>query len=349
MTAAGLGRRHGARARQARRRGAQRGRRSAPTCSATCCVFLLRARRRGHRRCSSAATTSRPRPACCRSGPNGDRPAFHVIGANGTYGAADAPLDAIAAATHLHLGGPEFMGGEDAAKILAHARAHGVITSADILAPGDPGLLEWIAPALSELDYLLPNDEQVLGFTGAADLEAGCRALLERGVGCVAATRGAEGALVVDADGAVARARVRGGRGGHHRLRRRVLGRLPARPVAGPRPRRGGPDGLRRRRARGAGARHGPRATSTLADVQRDVRGPLDPLGCVPHEEAQRHPSAGPRRRRRAGAAAAAVPAAEAQARPARAAQAQGRRGDRGRRARGPHRGAARSSAQGAR
>jgi len=135
--------------------------------------------------------------------PNGDRPAFHVIGANGTYGAADAPLDEIAEATHLHLGGPEFMGGEEAAKVLAHARANGVTTSADVLAPGEPGLLEWIAPAFPELDYLLPNDEQVLGFTGAADLEEGCRALLERGVGCVAATQGAEGALVVDAAGAV--------------------------------------------------------------------------------------------------------------------------------------------------
>ena len=107
---------------------------------------------------------------------NGDRPAFHVIGANGTYGAADAPLDEVERATHLHLGGPEFMGGEAAAGILAHARAHGVTTSADILAPGDPGLLEWIAPALPELHFLLPNDEQVLGFTGATDLEDGCRA-----------------------------------------------------------------------------------------------------------------------------------------------------------------------------
>ena len=136
--------------------------------------------------------------------PNGDRPAFHVIGANGTYGASDAPLDAIAESTHLHLGGPEFMGGEDAAKVLAHARANGVTTSADVLAPGDPGLLEWIAPALPGLDYLLPNEEQALGFTGVADLEEACRALVDRGVGCVAATRGAEGALVVDADGAVA-------------------------------------------------------------------------------------------------------------------------------------------------
>ena len=71
------------------------------------------------------------------------------------------------------------------------------------------GVLEWIAAALEHLDYLLPNDEQVLGFTGEADLEAGCRALVERGVGCVAATCGADGVLLVDADGGRARARVR--------------------------------------------------------------------------------------------------------------------------------------------
>jgi sugar/nucleoside kinase (ribokinase family) len=133
--------------------------------------------------------------------PNGDRPAFHVVGANGTYGPDDAPWDEIAAADNLHLGGPEFMGGEAAAKILRHAREHGTATSADVLAPGDPGLLEWLGDALPELDYLLPNDEQLLGFTGTDDLEAGCRALVERGVGCVAATCGADGVLIVDADG----------------------------------------------------------------------------------------------------------------------------------------------------
>ena len=132
--------------------------------------------------------------------PNGDRPAFHVVGANGSYGPDDAPWDEIADADYLHIGGPEFMGGEAAAKILAHAREHGTVTSADVLAPGDPGLLEWVGPALPELDYLLPNDEQVLGFTGEADLEAGCRALVERGVGCVAATCGADGVLIVDAE-----------------------------------------------------------------------------------------------------------------------------------------------------
>jgi len=133
--------------------------------------------------------------------PNGDRPAFHVIGANGSFGPGDLPADAIEAATHLHLGGPEFMGGEAAAPLLARAREHGVVTSADMLAPGEPGLLEWIGPALAELDYFLPNDDQVLALTGADDLEAGCRALLDRGVGCVAATCGADGAVVADRDG----------------------------------------------------------------------------------------------------------------------------------------------------
>src|SRR5213082_1479442 len=67
--------------------------------------------------------------------PDGSRPAFHVVGANGAYGVDDAPRDAVAEADFLHIGAPEFMGGEEAAKILQHARDHDVITSADLLAP----------------------------------------------------------------------------------------------------------------------------------------------------------------------------------------------------------------------
>jgi sugar/nucleoside kinase (ribokinase family) len=134
---------------------------------------------------------------------NGDRPAFHVVGANATYGPEDAPWDAIAAATHLHLGAPEFMGGEAAATILSFAREHGVTTSADILAPGEQAvqIVDWIGPAFEHLDYLLPNDEQVLALSGEDELEAGARKLLDRGIGCVAATRGPHGALVVASDG----------------------------------------------------------------------------------------------------------------------------------------------------
>ena len=100
----------------------------------------------------------------------------------------------------VHLGGPEFLGGEAAGRLLKSARDLGATTSLDILAPGDPDMLAWVADALPHTDYLLPNDEQVLGFTGAASLEEGARALVERGVGCVAVTQGAKGALVVTAD-----------------------------------------------------------------------------------------------------------------------------------------------------
>ncbi|GAB3771672.1 sugar/nucleoside kinase (ribokinase family) [Nocardioides ginsengisegetis] len=131
--------------------------------------------------------------------PNGDRPAWHCIGANGAFTLDDLDLASLDGITHLHLGGPEFLGGPAAGELLAHARSIGATTSVDLLAPGDPDLLAWIADALPHTDYLLPNDEQVLGFTGAASLEEGARALVAAGAGCVAVTQGAKGALVVTA------------------------------------------------------------------------------------------------------------------------------------------------------
>ena len=132
--------------------------------------------------------------------PNGDRPAWHCIGANGAFTLDDLDLGALDGISHLHLGGPEFLGGGAAGELLAHARSIGATTSVDVLAPGDPDLLAWIAEALPHTDYLLPNDEQVLGFTGAGSLEEGARALVAAGAGCVAVTQGAKGALVVTAD-----------------------------------------------------------------------------------------------------------------------------------------------------
>ena len=105
--------------------------------------------------------------------PNGDRPAWHCIGANGAFTLDDLDLSVLEGSTHVHLGGPEFLGGDAAGELLAHARSLGATTSLDILAPGDPDMLAWIAAALPHTDYLLPNDEQVLGFTGLDDLAYG--------------------------------------------------------------------------------------------------------------------------------------------------------------------------------
>jgi sugar/nucleoside kinase (ribokinase family) len=134
--------------------------------------------------------------------PNGDRPSLHLLGANITYGLDDVPWDALAEASHLHLGGPELIGVDTAARILAYAKDHGVVTSVDLLAPGELGSFEQIAAALPYVDHLLPNEDQVLGFTGEQDLVAGANKLLDAGAGLVAVTRGAEGALLVTPEGA---------------------------------------------------------------------------------------------------------------------------------------------------
>ncbi|MDP3894938.1 carbohydrate kinase family protein [Nocardioides sp.] len=132
--------------------------------------------------------------------PNGDRPAWHCIGANAAFTLGDLDLASLDGFTHVHLGGPEFLGGDAAGQLLAHARSIGATTSVDLLAPGDPGILEWVAACLPHADHVLPNDEQLLGLTGASTLEEGARVLLEMGAGCVAVTRGAQGALVVTAE-----------------------------------------------------------------------------------------------------------------------------------------------------
>jgi sugar/nucleoside kinase (ribokinase family) len=134
--------------------------------------------------------------------PNGDRPALHVIGANGTYTIEDVPWDAISDAGFLHVGGPEFLGPENATEILSRAQAAGTVTTCDILADGWPELLDMLAPAMGHVDYLFPNEEQAVALTGVSDVEDAARALRDRGVGTVVITRGAAGSTIVS-DGGV--------------------------------------------------------------------------------------------------------------------------------------------------
>lgn len=132
---------------------------------------------------------------------NGDRPALHVIGANAAWTADDVPWDAVADASHVHAGAPEIAGPELSAQVLEHARAAGASTSCDLLADGNPDVLEWVAPALAHLDHLLINEEQACGLTGADDAAGACAALRERGPAVVAATCGGDGAVIVSEAG----------------------------------------------------------------------------------------------------------------------------------------------------
>ncbi|PWJ53857.1 Sugar or nucleoside kinase, ribokinase family [Quadrisphaera granulorum] len=132
---------------------------------------------------------------------DGSRPALHVVGAT-PFSADEVPWDLIATSDHLHVGAPELLGPENVVELLRFARAHGTTTSVDFLIGGDPGFFGLIRPLLPEVDQVLPNAEQVLGWTGAATLHEAATALADLGARCAAITNGGEATLVLD-DGRV--------------------------------------------------------------------------------------------------------------------------------------------------
>lgn len=137
--------------------------------------------------------------------PNGERPTLHLPGVTASLTAADVDHRLVADADVLHLGGPDVLGAfatEVAPGLLQHARASGTTTTVDLLRSGaGPDVLELLTPLWPWVDFFLPNDDQLRSMTGLADLERAAEVLRGSGVGTVVVTRGAEGALIVGADG----------------------------------------------------------------------------------------------------------------------------------------------------
>lgn len=133
--------------------------------------------------------------------PDGSRPALHVIGANTAWTEEDVPWDALAEVAFVHAGAPEIVGPDLSGRVLERARAAGAVTSADVLADGNPGVLAWVAPALAHVDHLLINDEQACGLVESDGVAEACSALREHGPAVVVATCGADGAVLASANG----------------------------------------------------------------------------------------------------------------------------------------------------
>ena len=107
---------------------------------------------------------------------------------------------ACAAADVLHVGGPDVLGryaGAPLAALLAAAQASGTLVTMDLLRPGAPQVLDRLVPLLPLVNYFLPNSDQLLAITGAADLDGGIKTVLEAGAGAVAVTMGADGSRIV--------------------------------------------------------------------------------------------------------------------------------------------------------
>jgi sugar/nucleoside kinase (ribokinase family) len=125
-------------------------------------------------------------------------------GAGTRLQAADLAPDLLAEAGHLHLSGYVLLDESSrpaGVAMLAAARAAGLTTSVD---PQSAGLITDPAgflAAVSGVDLLLPNTDELAALTGSTD-PASAGALLDA-VGAVAVTRGADGACWVDRDGVV--------------------------------------------------------------------------------------------------------------------------------------------------
>ena len=132
--------------------------------------------------------------------PNGERPALHVPGATPHLRPGEVEIGLVAAADVLHVGGPDVLGrfaGAPLAAVLTAARAAGTLVTMDLLRPGAPEVLDRLAALLPLVDYFLPNSDQLLAITGAADLDGGIKTVLDAGAGAIAVTMGHEGSRIV--------------------------------------------------------------------------------------------------------------------------------------------------------
>ena len=131
--------------------------------------------------------------------PNGERPALHVIGANGELTLEDVNLDVVAGAQFLFFGGTPLMpkfDGEPAAQVLRFARERGVTTFYDLLGIAQPDLARKVGACLPHLDFFMPNYEEAVMLTGRRDRRDILRHLLDQGARHVALKFGAGGSCV---------------------------------------------------------------------------------------------------------------------------------------------------------
>ena len=136
--------------------------------------------------------------------PNGERPALHVMGSNAVFSFDDVPLEVVAKADFVHVGGfylmPKF-DGPDTVKTLQFAKQSGAITTMDILGVQQENMAQKILPCMPYLDYFMPNLEEAGMITGLTDPDQMCQYFLDAGSKNVVLKMGERGSLILSASG----------------------------------------------------------------------------------------------------------------------------------------------------
>jgi sugar/nucleoside kinase (ribokinase family) len=129
---------------------------------------------------------------------SGERTFLHAYGANAHLRHDDVDLALLDDARCLHIAGAlvlESLDGEPLARLLADARARGLLTSLDTVF--DPsGRWARVEPSLPHLDVAMPGIAEARAISGESDPASVAAWFRGRGVGTVALTMGAEGCYV---------------------------------------------------------------------------------------------------------------------------------------------------------
>ena len=131
--------------------------------------------------------------------PNGERPALHVIGANGAFCWEDANLDVIKDSDYLHMGGTSLLSsfdGQPTVDLLKYAKENEVVTTFDLVAIDRPDLLDLIEPCLPYIDYFMPSLEEAEMMTGLKERSDVIKFFLDRGAKHTVFKMGHEGSSI---------------------------------------------------------------------------------------------------------------------------------------------------------
>jgi sugar/nucleoside kinase (ribokinase family) len=135
--------------------------------------------------------------------PNGERPALHCRGASDHLFVPETQFDAVCDARVLHLGGTGLiaaMDGGQSAKLMRHAKAKGLTTTFDLIAPNET-TLALLKDLLPSIDYFMPSLEEAAFLSGRADPAASASFFMDRGAGACIFKMGATGSYARTRDG----------------------------------------------------------------------------------------------------------------------------------------------------
>jgi sugar/nucleoside kinase (ribokinase family) len=130
---------------------------------------------------------------------NGERPALHVRGATAELCFEDFPFSQVESGDVVHIGGTFLMPGLDgvSTELLAReAKSRGAIVTMDFIPFDRQDLRELLDPCLKYLDFIFPNLEDAMFYTGQSSREEVATYFLDGGVQCVVLTLGADGVSI---------------------------------------------------------------------------------------------------------------------------------------------------------